>query len=463
MNRTEEKTAWDLSRKAYNIKEFNSSRVSVNGNTYYVLDRIDAGVNAVTYGTKEDYYNLENGHPEKIEHAFVAYRGSEPMDIKKRMKDYGGGKEGFDTGVGEVLYDWLGTDYQYLIQKKPFESGGTNSFKLSADYVGQHLQSQFPNATFTLTGHSLGGSEVKYAAYQYPHIVDKAYSFEGPNIYPCLPEDGQKYVRTGALNDKIFDYINLTDGLARLNRDEPSFGTQRIIYDSKAKFNMQHQDMATDINKYPLLASMNQTYTKFGGLMAFDKGLKVINPSLSYLMLATFADHSLDRYHFKSDGTLQLFSSQSWGVEDLEQMRHYLTFSGMSEYSAPMLLIRGELLTNMANRTETECLQVLKQLEQILWDVPETANVVANQAKQMFMSLVGYGEYSELNTGDVEAFHHELETEPGHFYRKNEVDKALDTLTWMKKKTNEFVRDTHQLAREFLKLDEELARKIDLR
>ncbi len=460
----QEKTAWMLADKVYDIKEFNRSKIiDENGNTYYALDRIDSGVNAVTYGTKEDYNNLKNGHPERITHAFVAYRGSEPMDIKGRMKDYGGGKEGFDKEVGEVLYDWLGIDYQYLIQKKPFESEGANSFKLSADYVGQHLQSRFPNATFTLTGHSLGGSEVKYAAYQYPQLVDQAYSFEGPNIYPCLTKEGQEYVRTGALNGKIFDYINLTDGLARLNRDEPAFGTQRIIYDPQAKFTMQHQDMAAYIKKSPFLANINQTYAKFGGLLAFDKALKGINPSLSYLMLATFADHSLDRYQFQSDGSMQLFSGQSWNVDDLEQMRNYLAFSGMSDYAAPMLLIRGELLMSIANRTETECLQVLKQLEQIIQDVPETAQVVTNQARQMFTGLVGYGEYSELNASDVAAFHDELELEPGRFYKKSDVEHALDTLSWMKKKTNEFVGNTHQLAREFLKLDEELARKIDLR
>lgn len=459
----QEKVAWVLADKVYNIKEFNRDKIiDENGNTYYVLDRIDNGVNAVTYGTLADYNNLKEGHPEKIKHALVAYRGSEPLE-PQRIQDYGGGWDGVNKGASEVIYDWLGTDYAYLIQKKPFESEGTNAFKTSSDYIGQHLHQKFPNATYTLTGHSLGGSEVKYATYKHPELVEKAYSFEGPNIYPCLPKEGQKYVRTGALNGKIMDYINLTDGLARLNRDEPAFGTQRIIYDAKAKFKMQPQEMAAYITKHPILSRLDQTYAKFGGIMAFDKGLKAINPSLTYLMLSTFGDHSLDRYQFQADGSMQLFSSQSWGVNDLEEMKNYLAFSGMNDYSAPLLLIRGELLISLANRMETECMQVLKQLEQLLHDVPETAQQVANQAKHLFLGLVGYGTYHELEDRDVEMFHQELEREPGRFYQKNELEMAFDTLTWMKRQTIEFVDETRQLAREFLKLDEELARKIDLR
>ncbi|MBC1980407.1 hypothetical protein HCA57_04520 [Listeria welshimeri] len=117
-----EKEALELSRIVYDIKRFNSKRISVNGKNYYVLDRIDNGVNALTLGTKQDYDNMKSSHPEKIKNATVVFRGSEPLSIPSRMKDYGGGKEGLDKIGGEILYDWLGTDYKYLIDKRPFES-----------------------------------------------------------------------------------------------------------------------------------------------------------------------------------------------------------------------------------------------------------------------------------------------------------------------------------------------------
>ncbi|EUJ43255.1 hypothetical protein [Listeria fleischmannii] len=114
---SKEKDVWELSRVAYDIKRFNSNKIHINGNNYYVLDRIDNGVNAVTYGTLEDYNNLKEGHPEKVKHALVAYRGSEPLE-PQRIQDYGGGWDGLNKGASEVIYDWLGTDYAYLIQKK---------------------------------------------------------------------------------------------------------------------------------------------------------------------------------------------------------------------------------------------------------------------------------------------------------------------------------------------------------
>ncbi|MBC2042040.1 hypothetical protein [Listeria welshimeri] len=458
-----EKEALELSRIVYDIKRFNSKRISVNGKNYYVLDRIDNGVNALTLGTKQDYDNMKSSHPEKIKNATVVFRGSEPLSIPSRMKDYGGGKEGLDKIGGEILYDWLGTDYKYLIDKRPFESDKSNAFKLSSEYVGKHLQGKFENCKFDITGHSLAGSEVKFVLTNYPQIINKAYSFEGPNIYPCLSPEMQKIVRSGIFNDKLYDYINLTDGLARLNRDEPSFGTQRIIYDPKSTFEMKHEDLASYIKKNPLLSRLDSAFSQYGGLTILDSYLKQLNPSLSYLMFATFADHDLGRYKFDSKGNIRLLDGNFLSSQDLEQMRAYLTYSGIGEYSAPMLLIRGEILLHAANLCESRCEQILQQLENLIRDVPEAANAAASEAKSYFNRLVGYGEFSELNTDHVESFHSELEIEPCRFYKQQAVEEAEEAVFWMKSKTAKFLEEIRQLANQFLKLDEELARKMDLR
>ncbi|MHC5253121.1 alpha/beta hydrolase family protein [Listeria kieliensis] len=458
-----EKDAWALTQDVYDIRSFNKTIHNVNGKTYYVLDRIDNGVNALTLGTKQDYDNMKSGHPEKIKNATVVFRGSEPLSIPSRMGDYGGGKEGLDKIGGEILYDWLGTDYKYLINKRPFESDKSNAFKLSSDYVGKYLQGKFENCKFDMAGHSLAGSEVKFVLTNYPQLINKAYSFEGPNIYPCLSPEMQKVVRSGIFNDKLYDYMNLTDGLARLNRDEPSFGTQRIIFDPKATFGMKHADLAAYIKKNPLLSRLDSAFSQYGGLTMFDTYLKQLNPSLSYLMLSTFADHDLGRYQFDSKGNIRLLDGDFLSSKDLEQMRAYLAYSGMGEYSAPMLLIRGEILLNAASRCESRCEQIIKQLENLMRDVPEAANEAASEAKSYFNRLVGVGEFSELNTGHVEAFHSELEIEPGRFYKQQDVKIAEDTISWMRKQTMAFVEDIRMLANQFLKLDEELARKMDLR
>ncbi|EUJ26927.1 hypothetical protein MFLO_13685 [Listeria floridensis FSL S10-1187] len=458
----EDKEMLALASNVYNIKKFYSDTLEIDGKKYYVLDRIDAGVNALTLGTKKDYDNMKAGHPEKVTEATVVFRGSEPLSVPSRMRDYGGGKEGLDKVTGEILFDWLGTDYEYLIKKQPFDNGKSNAFQLAADYVGKHLQTKFYNAKFNGVGHSLGGSEVKYVAFQYPTAINKVYSFEGPNIYPSLSKEQQELARSGYFNGKIFDYINLTDGLARLNRDEPAFGTQRIIWDSKARFDMTHQDMESYIREHPFLSIMDRTYDRFGGLNGFDAFLKKINPSLSYLMLSTFSDHDLGRYQF--DGNhIQLFTGQKLEVTELQQIQDYLSYSGLGEYSAPMLLIRGETMLQIARHLEIETKELLDQMKSQLEELPDRVKTETDQLKHSMISLVGYGQYDQLTPNDVEEFHQELAIDGTNFYKPSELETSWDAYRTYKKETEEYIADIRTLAHSFLKLDEELARKMDLR
>lgn len=76
-----EQDAWVLSQEVYDISSFNKTKHRVNRKTYYVLDRIDNGVNALMLGTKQDYDNMKSGHLERIKNDTVVFRILESVSI----------------------------------------------------------------------------------------------------------------------------------------------------------------------------------------------------------------------------------------------------------------------------------------------------------------------------------------------------------------------------------------------
>lgn len=463
-----------LSQEAYRVINFkdSSTKFVYQGKEYYILDQFNQkGVNALALGSKEDYKNIQSGHPEKITQAIISFRGSEPLSLDQILQHTGNegwnnsGKTagGVVTFGKEVKSDWIDNDLNYLIQKQTFDNGQENGFTIASDYVSHLHKTKLKNAKFDVVGHSYGGSQAQYVLTTHPDIVNHAYSLEGPNIYPCLTKEQQKLVKSGQLNTKLTHYLNMTDGLARLNRDEFSFGINKIIYDPNASYAMKHQEAATYLKTHPIKGFLQGNLAKIGTYEQLNAVLKTINPSLSYLMLFTFADHNLDRYQFGNDGSVKLLSDQSFSIHNLEQMKNYLVTAGVGEYAAPLLLIRGEILLNAANRCETRCEQVIRQLERLIQDIPEETQFIARQAKVYFERLMGYGDFSELHTGHVEAVHSELEIEPGRFYKQKEIETAEEAVAWMKEKTMTYVEQIRRLAHEFLKLDEALAQKMDMR
>lgn len=471
-------TVRDLAQEAYIVKNFSNGKhatpqIKTNtGNTYYVLDKFNKkGVNALTLGSKEDYKNMQAGHPEKIKQAIIAFRGSEPLSLNQILQHTGnegwtnaGKTTGGAVAFGnEVKSDWLDNDLNYLIKKKTFDNGQENGFTISSDYVKHLHKTKLKHAKFDVLGHSYGGSQAQYVLTTHPDIVNHAYSLEGPNIYPCLTKEQQELAQSGQLNSKLTHYLNMTDGLARLNRDEFSFGSNKIIYDPNASYAMKHQEAATYLKTHPIKGFLQGNLAQITTYEQLNGVLKSINPSLSYMMLFTFADHNLDRYQFGHDGSVKLLSDKSFSIHNLEQMKDYLVTAGVGEYSAPLLLIRGEILLNAANRCESRCEQVIRQLERVIQEIPEESQFITRQAKGYFEQLMGYGDFAELHSGHVEAFHSELEIEPGRFYKQKELESAAEAIAWMKEKTTTYVEQIRRLAHEFLKLDEALAQKMDLR
>ncbi|MBC1420051.1 alpha/beta fold hydrolase [Listeria fleischmannii] len=463
-----------LSQEAYRVGNFkdSSTKFVYQGKEYYILDKLnEKGVNALTLGSKEDYKNMQAGHPERITQAIISFRGSEPLSLDQVLQHTGnkGWNNAGKTAGGAVAFgnevksDWLDNDLNYLIKKQTFDNGQENGFTIASDYVNQLHKTKLKNAKFDVLGHSYGGSQAQYVLTTHPDIVHHAYSLEGPNIYPCLTKEQQTLVKSGQLNSKLTHYLNMTDGLARLNRDEYAFGINKIIYDPNANYAMKHQEAATYLKTHPIKGLLKGNIAQIATYEQLNGVLKSINPSLSYMMLFTFADHNLDRYQFGNDGSVKLMSDQSFSMHNLEQMKDYLVTAGVGEYSAPLLLIRGEILLHAANRCETRCDQIIRQLERVIQDIPEEAQSITQKAKLYFERLMGYGDFTELHAGHVEAFHAELEIEPGRFYKQKELETAEEAVGWMKEKTAQYVEQIRRLAHEFLKLDEVLAEKMDLR
>nr|WP_276732635.1 hypothetical protein [Bacillus sp. (in: firmicutes)] len=73
-----------ISSAAYDIQNYHIGEIiyTSNGQKLYVIDckKTDKGLNAITLVTREDFRNSHEGkHPEKIQNAIIAYRGSEPI------------------------------------------------------------------------------------------------------------------------------------------------------------------------------------------------------------------------------------------------------------------------------------------------------------------------------------------------------------------------------------------------
>ncbi|MCY8105817.1 hypothetical protein [Bacillus mojavensis] len=84
-----------ISNNAYKIGKYHvGETIEVNnGEKLYVIDykKTEKGLNALTLVSREDYRNSHEGkHPEKIQNAIIAYRGSEPIStnqLKETIKE----------------------------------------------------------------------------------------------------------------------------------------------------------------------------------------------------------------------------------------------------------------------------------------------------------------------------------------------------------------------------------------
>ncbi|MEC3800979.1 lipase [Bacillus spizizenii] len=434
-----------ISSAAYDIQNYHIGEIiyTSNGQQLYVIDykKTKKGLNALTLVNREDYRNSHEGkHPEKIQNAIIAYRGSEPIswgqlqdtikpyrdereqlikEVEKKginiPKDEDGSFYDYAKGVpeysNEILQDWLHMDTRYLVGKKPFDDGTENQ-AIQADQYAKKIHKDFKNADIQVTGHSLGGSNASYAVVM-NDFIKRGVTFENPNIYENLPEDVKARALKGDFRSRLTEYINLNDGLSLLNRDAAEVGKVKVMYDEALPNGVQNNGLP-DVVKMLGLAFKHYN-----------------NQSLDVTLFAEalMGSHGLDRYNFNSDGYVQtvddvLKNNPEFALAMLKQMKS----TNVKANTGVSILIKSHVLMNTSTQlkhiAESEWSRIIRQIERIDDKVKDSIEDVRN----MHTRMVGFGTYDELSISDVDDLINKLKMNKPHhlFYSKEKYDQAVD-------------------------------------
>ncbi|KFF54962.1 hypothetical protein CM50_00600 [Bacillus subtilis] len=434
-----------ISSAAYDIQNYHIGEIiyTSNGEKLYVIDykKTDKGLNAITLVTREDFRNSHEGkHPEKIQNAIIAYRGSEPISpgqFQDTIKQYRDEREQlikevekkginipededgsfYDSAKGlreysnEILQDWLHMDTSYLVGKKPFDDGTENQ-AIQADQYAKKIHKDFKNADIQVTGHSLGGSNASYAVVM-NDFIKRGLTFENPNIYENLPEDVKARALKGDFRSRLTEYINLNDGLSLLNRDAAEVGQVKVMYDEALPNGVQNNGLPNEV--------------KMLGLALKHYGNQSLDVTL--FVEALMGSHSLDRYNFNLDGSVQtvddvLKNNPEFAVAMLKQMKS----TNVKGNTGVSILIKSHVLMNTSTQlkhiAESEWTKIIRQIERIDDIVKDSIEDVRN----MHTRMVGFGTYDELSISDVDDLINKLKMNKPHhlFYSKEKYDQAVD-------------------------------------
>ncbi|MCY8199005.1 lipase [Bacillus subtilis] len=434
-----------LSNNAYKISKYEIGEVITvsNGQSLYVVDykKTKKGLNALTLITEEDYKRSNQGkHPEKIQNAIIAYRGSEPISpgqFQDTIKQYRDEREQlikevekkginipededgsfYDSVKGlreysnEILQDWLHMDTSYLVGKKPFDDGTVNQ-AIQADQYAKKIHKDFKNADIQVTGHSLGGSNASYAVVM-NDFIKRGVTFENPNIYENLPEDVKARALKGDFHSRLTEYINLNDGLSLLNRDAAEVGKVKVMYDETLPNGVQNNGLPNEV--------------KMLGLALKHYGNQSLDATL--FVEALMGSHGLDRYNFNSDGSVQtvddvLKNNPDFAIAMLKQMKS----TNVKANTGVSILIKSHVLMNTSTQlkhiAESEWSKIIRQIERIDDIVKDSIEDVRN----MHTRMVGFGTYDELSISDVDDLINKLKMNKPHhlFYSKEKYDQAVD-------------------------------------
>lgn len=435
-----------ISSAAYDIQNYHIGEIiyTSNGQKLYVIDykKTEKGLNALTLVTREDYRNSHEGkHPEKIQNAIIAYRGSEPIspgqlqdtikpyrdereqlikELEKKginiPKDEDGSFYDYVQGVpeysNEILQDWIHMDTSYLVGKKPFDDGTENQ-AIQADQYAKRIHRDFKNADIQVTGHSLGGSNASYAVVM-NDFIKRGVTFENPNIYENQTEDAKARALKGDFRSRLTEYINLNDGLSLLNRDAAEVGKVKVMYDEALPSGVQSNGLSAVVKKKLGLALQHYS-----------------NPSLDVTLFveALMGSHGLDRYNFNSDGSVQtvddvLKNNPDFALTMLKQMKS----TNVKANTGVSILIKSHVLMNTSTQlkhiAESEWSRMIRQIERIDDKVKDSIEDVRN----MHTRMVGFGTYDELSVSDVDDLINKLKMNKPHhlFYSKEKYDQAVD-------------------------------------
>ncbi len=434
-----------ISSAAYDIQNYHIGEIiyTSNGQKLYVIDykKTEKGLNALTLVTREDYRNSNEGkHPEKIQNAIIAYRGSEPIspgqfqdtikqyrdkreelikEVEKKginiPEDEDGSFYDYAKGVpeysNEILQDWLHMDTNYLVGKKPFDDGTENQ-AIQADQYAKKVHKDFKNADIQVTGHSLGGSNASYAVVM-NDFIKRGVTFENPNIYENLPKDVKTRALNGDFRSRLTEYINLNDGLSLLNRDAAEVGQVKVMYDEVLPNGVQSNSLPNEV--------------KMLGLALKHYGNQSLDVTL--FVEALMGSHGLDRYHFNSDGSTQtvddvLKNNPDFAIAMLKQMKS----TNVKANTGVSILIKSHVLMNTSTQlkhiAESEWSRIIHQIERI----DDKVNDSIEDVRNMHTRMVGFGAYDELSVSDVDDLINKLKMNKPHhlFYSKEKYDQAID-------------------------------------
>ncbi|MCY8496775.1 lipase [Bacillus atrophaeus] len=435
----------EISSSAYNLKKYHIGQtIKISNNQkMYVVDykKTEKGLNALTLVNERDYTLSNNGKDkEKIQHAIIAYRGSEPIspgqfqdtikehrdkreqlikELEKKGINIPEDEDGsfYDSAKGlseysnEILQDWLHMDTSYLVGKKPFNDGTENQV-IQADQYAKKIHKDFKNADIQVTGHSLGGSNASYAVVM-NDFIERGVTFENPNIFENLPDDVKAKALKGEFRNRLTEYINLNDGLSLLNRDASEIGNVKVMYDEALPKGIQGKSLPEQF--------------KF-----LEDGLKQYgNKSLDVILFAEalLGSHGLDRYSFNSDGSVQtvddvLKNNPDFALAMLKQMKS----TNLKASTGVSILIKSHVLMNTSTQlkhiAETEWSKIIRQIERIDDKVKDSIEEVRN----MHTRMIGFGDYDELSVSDVDDLINKIKLNKPHhlFYSKEKYDQALD-------------------------------------
>jgi hypothetical protein len=143
--------------------------------------------------------------------------------------------KGIENSLGlPQLQDWLGNTQKNISKGLRFE----NQLYEAEDYV-KEMQSKYPDADFTLTGHSLGGANAQYAAV-YTGI--DAVTFSAPTVVASLTPDMRRKAEEGAFDRQVTNFIHPGDFIASgmLGGYERHVGSTFVINSNYNDFNASY-------------------------------------------------------------------------------------------------------------------------------------------------------------------------------------------------------------------------------
>ncbi|OMF64877.1 DUF2974 domain-containing protein [Paenibacillus sp. FSL R5-0766] len=147
-------------------------------------------------------------------------------------------REGVQATEDALGSTWLNNLFGDTGKSIDKEFGPDNQLYEAEDYV-KEMQSKYPDADFTLTGHSLGGANAQYAAV---YTGLDAVTFSAPTVVASLTPEMRRNAEEGAFDRQVTNFIHPGDFIASgmLGGYERHVGSTLVIDKSYDDFNASY-------------------------------------------------------------------------------------------------------------------------------------------------------------------------------------------------------------------------------